>query len=124
MKLLLLLLLTLSQVVFAQSPKQAYEAAKNKEVVLIDVREKDEVTAGMVDQAIWIAKSDIDNNGPQWQSFSKNAKNYKKVALYCRSGRRAGLLIEKFKSLGLDVENLGGLKDFESDGVKIVQPKI
>lgn len=124
MKYILIFVLTVTQFVFAQSPKEAYEAAQKKEVILVDVREKDEVTAGMVDQAIWIAKSDIDNNGPKWQDFAQSASKYKKVALYCRSGRRAGLLLDKFKSLGLEVENLGGLKDFESAGIKIVQPKL
>lgn len=78
--------------------------------ILIDVRELDEVSHGMLDGALWFPLSKIQKD-PQWKiDFIKRTQG-KKIQLYCRSGNRAGVVQKLLKEMGIDSQNLGGYED-------------
>ena len=75
--------------------------------VLLDVRTPAEHQEGYIAGAMLIPLAELESQ----LSDSIPAKNTP-VYIYCRSGRRSGIAVEKLKSLGYsDVHNLGGLDD-------------
>ena len=75
--------------------------------VLLDVRTQEEHQEGYIAGAMLIPLAELESR----LSDSIPAKNTP-VYIYCRSGRRSGIAVEKLKSLGYsDVHNLGGLDD-------------
>lgn len=71
------------------------EALQSPDTVIIDVREKNEYVTGHADQAINMPLSDFETHIPS----IKKMKGTKLV--YCRSGRRSGLAVEKLKQAGV-----------------------
>lgn len=93
----------------------------NKEVKsnaarLIDVRQPDEYAAGHAEDAVLLPLADV-------QSGKLNEPDKtKKIYLYCRSGQRAKQALEALKNQGYtNVENLGGLSDWQNLGGKLVK---
>lgn len=79
------------------------------EIVLIDVRSLGEYESGHAEGAIHISHEDI--SGMIADSVPDQSTP---IALYCRSGRRAAIALEKLKQAGYsNVINLGGLADAE-----------
>ena len=77
----------------------------NKHV--IDVRTIEEWNTGHVEGAIHIPVDEIEN-----RITGAVADHHAHLALYCRSGIRAGLAARKLAELGYDnVENYGGLSE-------------
>jgi phage shock protein E len=74
---------------------------------LIDVRTKVEWKAGHIEGAILIPHYKIKSRiGAVTQDKSAH------IAVYCRSGHRAGIALKALKELGyMNVENLGSLQD-------------
>ncbi|GJJ76563.1 thiosulfate:glutathione sulfurtransferase [Entomortierella parvispora] len=95
---------------------------KDKNVVLIDVREAGEVAQGVIPTSHHIPLANIqealslpDKEFEDRFGFHKPAKN-DEIVLYCRSGRRSGMAFELAKSLGYNgVRNYSGSwLDYES----------
>ncbi|KAG0046818.1 hypothetical protein BGZ83_008013 [Gryganskiella cystojenkinii] len=95
---------------------------KDKNVVLIDVREAGEVAQGVIPTSHHIPLANIQEalSLPEKEfedrfGFHKPAKN-DEIVLYCRSGRRSGMAFEVAKSLGYNgVRNYSGSwLDYES----------
>lgn len=105
----------------ADAPKiAAAEAAKlvaAGKAVLVDIREPSEwKEAGVAAPAVLLPKSDFDGDQKQWKEFlAKNGD--KQVLLYCRSGRRAGVVGAALQEKGVKVANVGGLKDWTDAGL-------
>lgn len=99
----------LSLQVLATDPKVAYDMVQKGSAVIVDVRELDEIQAGIIDKAIWFPKSQLMTNKALMQDF-KSMVTGKKVFLYCRSGKRAESCKEFLKSQDIDAENLGGFE--------------
>lgn len=78
--------------------------------VLVDVREKSEVEAGMISFAKWFPLSTTELD-PDWYLKFKTIAGDKKVLLYCRSGHRAGIMQKKLGNFHVDSVNLGGYED-------------
>lgn len=116
-----------SSLLFAQeypnaiSPEDAYLKIKHESSVLIDVREKNEVALGMAEPAIWYPKSSIDAD---LETFEKELSNFagKEIILYCHSGRRASLIIQKLAEHGFFAWNMGGYQGWLEKGFPIKIP--
>ncbi|MBT8449909.1 MAG: rhodanese-like domain-containing protein [Gammaproteobacteria bacterium] len=111
MKVLLAILLTflLSTVTLAQETKisvdhSGFEAlkAKHSDLLILDVRSPREYQSGYIPGAENIEFSDIN-------TIRKRLKKGQPVILYCRSGRRAGIVAEQLLESGYtDVYHLKG----------------
>ena len=76
---------------------------KDKNYFLIDVRTPAEYKGGYIPSAMLIPYNEIEKHT---QEIPKD----KTVVLYCHSGRRSGIALEKLKSLGYEkLINFGGI---------------
>lgn len=83
---------------------------------LIDVRTPSEYAAGHFAGAINFDSEKVEAG--QLPDISKDAKIY----LYCRSGRRAGIVLTTMQKAGFThVTNLGGVTDVEALGGTLMQ---
>lgn len=83
------------------------ESAANSEVIVIDVRSKEEWDTGHVDRAIHIPHTEIAERVSE-VSDNKDAK----IVVYCAVGGRAGKAKAVLEELGFkNVENAGGYDD-------------
>lgn len=79
------------------------------DVLIIDVRSKEEWDSGHLNQAVHIPHTEIAAKIGD-HALSKDAK----IVLYCKSGGRAGKAKETLEELGfIDVENAGGYDDIK-----------
>ncbi len=103
----------------AVSAKAKADAGK---AVLIDVREDSEIADGMAAPAEWYAKSKIDENEI---AFTKHLGGFsgKEIILYCRSGKRASVVIEKLATQGIKAWNMGGYSDWVAAGFQTKRQK-
>lgn len=103
------------------APAEAAPLVAAGQAVLIDVREPAEWSdTGVAAPAVLLAKSDFDGAQKEWKPFlAKNAG--KQLILYCRSGRRSGLVAAALAQRGLNVANAGGFKDWTAAGLPVRQ---
>ncbi len=79
-----------------------------KDIVILDVREPDEIETGYIDGAVFIPNGDIEEKATQILT-DKN----KKILVYCRSGKRSMEACEKLVKLGFsNVYDFGGIMDW------------
>jgi rhodanese-related sulfurtransferase len=99
------------------TPKAADKLVAEGKAVLVDIREPVEwAETGVVANAVLLPKSDFDGAQKQWKEFlAKNSD--KEVILYCRSGKRAGVVGEALAAKGIKVANAGGFSDWQSAGL-------
>jgi len=105
-----LILFLFTTLVFAQSEMDLIKSGK---AVLIDVREKDEISQGMISDARWIPLSSM--NDEQIKKLKEEFKD-KKVFAYCRSGGRAGKFLKMLELSEEKSKNLGGFEELKSKG--------
>lgn len=99
------------------APKDAAELVSAGKAVLVDIREPAEwAETGVVTNAALLPKSDFDGDQKLWKDFLAKNGN-KEVILYCRSGKRAGIVGAALACKGLKVANAGGFADWESAGL-------
>lgn len=118
-----LVMFILFKFAFAQSidPIKLDEAKKlieNQSAIVVDVREPSEVKEGKLTGAVVIPMSLMNSNK---EEFSKKVDQFSKektILLYCRSGRRSGIVGSELKKLGYKVYNLGGFDSLKSNGFK------
>jgi len=96
-------------------PKAAAALVEKNQATLVDVREEDEVTAGMAKSAQWFPMSKMKDPDAFKAFLAKLPKG--KVIFYCAAGGRAGRAAEQAKALGYDVANMGGFKDWKGAGL-------
>jgi rhodanese-related sulfurtransferase len=103
-------------------PTEAAKRVADGTAVLVDVREAAEWTeTGVAAPAVLLAKSDFDGAQKEWKPFlEKNAG--KEIILYCRSGKRAGVIAAALAEKGLKVANAGGMKDWSDAGLPVRKP--
>ncbi len=99
------------------TPKAAAQLVADGKAVLIDVREPAEwAESGVAAPAVLLAKSDFDGSQKLWKEFlGKNGD--KEIILYCRSGKRAGVVGALLAAQGHKVANAGGFKDWQAAGL-------
>ena len=118
---LLLLVLGFSTALAAEvatitAPEAARLVADGK-AILVDVREPAEwAETGVAAPAVLLPKSDFDGAQKQWKGFLAKVGE-KQIILYCRSGRRSGIVGQALAEQGRAVANAGGLKDWLAAGL-------
>jgi rhodanese-related sulfurtransferase len=99
------------------TPQSAAKLVAEGKAVLVDVREPTEwAETGVVTGAVLLPKSDFDGSQKLWKDFLAQAGD-KEVILYCRSGKRAGVVGTALAAKGVKVANAGGFTDWQSAGV-------
>ena len=108
------------------TPKAAAQLVADGKAVLVDVREPSEwAESGVAKPAVLLAKSDFDGDQKQWKEFLAQTGD-KEIILYCRSGKRAGVIGTALAAKGHKVANAGGFKDWEAASLpvrKVGSPK-
>ena len=103
-------------------PLEAFGLLKNDFAVIVDVREKDELAQGKVKGARWISSVDAEKDTPEWKDFVSKLPKDKQVILYCRSGRRSGLVADLLAKQGYSAMNMGGFSAWEKAGLPVEKP--
>ncbi len=103
----------------AEYKKISSEEAKSiidseKEVIVLDVRTKEEFDTGHIKNAILIPDTDIEKIAPE-KLKNKDAK----ILVYCRSGRRSEIAAKKLIEMGYqNIIDFGGIVDWKYEIVK------
>lgn len=102
------------------TPADAARLVADGKAVLVDVREPSEWhESGVAAPAVLLAKSDFDGAmADNWKSFLAGNGD-KEIILYCRSGKRAGIVGEALAKSGHKVANAGGFKDWQEAGLPV-----
>ncbi len=99
-------------------PKKAFELFQQGKAILVDVREQEELEeGGMVEGAVWMPTSKMDEDNAEWTAFQKSLPKDKAVVFYCRSGNRSGRVAYFFQENGYDSHNMGGFCDWLAAGL-------
>lgn len=90
------------------TPEEAKRIMDSEEVIILDVREKDEYDAGHIKGAILIPYTEIATKASKMIP-DKNAK----ILVYCRSGRRSKIASEQLILIGYtNIFEFGGIIDW------------
>jgi rhodanese-related sulfurtransferase len=99
------------------SPKEADKLVADGKAILVDVREPTEwAETGVAEKAVLLPKSDFDGAQKLWKDFLAQNSD-KEVILYCRSGKRAGVIGATLAAKGIKVANAGGFSEWEAAGL-------
>jgi len=99
------------------NPQDAAALVAANKAVLVDIREPSEwAETGVVASAVLLPKSDFDGPQKLWKEFLAHTGD-KQIILYCRSGKRAGVLGTALLEKGRKAANAGGFKDWEAAGL-------
>ena len=124
MKLLLLALCLITSGLAAEvaqlTPQAAAKLVAEGKAVLVDVREPTEwAETGVAAPAVLLPKSEFDAGLiGAWKDFLAKT-GHKQIILYCRSGKRAGVVAEALAQQGHPVANAGGFKDWQAAGLPV-----
>lgn len=92
------------------------EMMENCDVIILDVREKNEYDAGHIENAILLPLGQIETEAGSVLS-DKDAT----ILVYCRSGNRSKEGAKKLVSLGYtNVYEMGGIQNWQQQGYKVV----
>ena len=96
------------------SVEDAYEMMASQEVVVVDVRTREEHESGHIENAVLVPNESIGSEMPEALP-DKEAT----LLIYCRSGRRSKEAAQKLLSLGYqNVYDFGGVIDWPYELVK------
>jgi rhodanese-related sulfurtransferase len=102
------------------SPEDAYSATLSNRAILVDVREKDEVSeTGIADLAVWLPTSTIETRGQAFNDALRTWPKEQKLIFYCRSGRRSEKSADLFSTFGYRTFNAGSIKDWIDAGLPV-----
>ncbi len=109
---------------FAQSidrvgAKQAYDNFISGNAVILDVREIEEINLGKIKDTKVLPMSLMTKDKNVFDKELDLLSKDKEIYVYCRSGRRSGIVGAYLKSKGYKVKNLGGYSDWEKLGLPI-----
>ena len=94
-------------------PEDAARRASTGDVLLLDVRERDEWTAGHASHAVHLPLGDLDPSA---------VAGDRPIVAVCRSGNRSGKAAAVLAQAGFDVSNLtGGMKAWATAGLPVVR---
>lgn len=95
------------------APADAAKLVADGQAVLVDVREPAEwLQTGVAAPAVLLPQSDFEHDQFEWKPFLAKVAKDKTLILYCRSGRRSGMVGAALAEKGYKVVNAGGLKDW------------
>ena len=97
------------------SQKQALRIMEeDKELILLDVRTKDEYASGHIKGAINIPNETISNTKPALLPDTE-----KTILVYCQSGMRAGKAVKKLKRIGYkNTYSIGGIMTWTGEIIR------
>ena len=96
------------------SAEEAYEMMASQEVVVVDVRTREEYNGGHIENAVLVPNESIGSEMPEALP-DKEAT----LLIYCRSGRRSKDAAQKLLELGYqNVFDFGGVIDWPYELVK------
>jgi phage shock protein E len=98
-------------------PKEAFEMVKQNRAVFVDVRETEELKSGMVKGAIMLPLSLM--NTDAFEEMIQSLPTDKTLILYCKSGRRAGIMGPELDKRGYPVLNMGGFEAARNTGLPV-----
>jgi rhodanese-related sulfurtransferase len=108
--------------VFAQnlptiSPSDALKLSVENKAIIVDVREVEEIMSGKIKGSKEIPLSLMTSDKIRFEKELELLPKDKEILVYCRSGRRSGIVGAKLKEQGYNVKNLGGFTDWEKAGL-------
>jgi phage shock protein E len=107
----------------AIAPDAAAQQMKAGKAIVIDVRERSEIDAGMAEGARWYPTSSIESDPDGFRKFIASLPEDRTLVFYCASGRRSGKAAEiANEDLGRKAANLGGFKDWKAAGLPVTIP--
>lgn len=89
-------------------------------ITIVDVREVDEVKEGKVKGAMEIPLSLMTEHKADFDKKVSELPKDKEIYVYCRSGRRSGIVKEELIKQGYKVKNIGGFETLKSKGLPTV----
>jgi rhodanese-related sulfurtransferase len=105
------------------APAAAAEQVNAGKAVLVDVRERAELDAGMAEGAHWYPTSSIRSDPAAYLKFIASLPQDRTVVFYCASGVRSGKAAEiAVRDGGRKAANLGGFKDWKAAGLPVAAP--
>jgi len=105
------------------SPAEAAAQMKAGKAIVVDVRERSELEAGMAAGARWYPTSSIQSDPEGYRKFLGSLPQDQTVVFYCASGVRSGKAAEiASKEAGRKAANLGGFKDWKAAGLPVTAP--
>jgi rhodanese-related sulfurtransferase len=106
----------------AIAPVEAAQQVKAGTAVLVDVRERSEIDAGMAEGARWYPTSSIQADPDAYRKFIASLPQDKTLVFYCASGKRSGAAAQIAHEQGRKAANLGGFKDWKGAGLPVTAP--
>ena len=105
------------------TPAAAAQRAVEGSAILVDVRERNELNAGMAKGARWYPSSSIEDDPDGYKKFIESLPADRTLVFYCAAGVRAGAAAEiARKELGRRTANFGGFKDWKAAGLPVAIP--
>ena len=104
------------------SPEDAAAQVNSGKAVLVDVRERNELEAGMAQGARWYPTSSIKSDPDAFQKFVASLPSDQTIVFYCASGGRSGKAAELATQQGRNAANAGGFKDWQGAGLPVTAP--
>lgn len=105
------------------SPADAAAQVKAGKAILVDVRERGELDAGMAAGARWYPTSSIKSDPDAYREFLASLPADQTIVFYCASGARSGKAAElAAQEAGRKAANLGGFKDWQGAGLPVTTP--
>ena len=93
--------------------EEEFQLVDSKDVIIVDVRESYEYRNGHIKNAYNISLGKLDSIGDF--GFSKD----KKIIVYCQSGNRSKMALEKLSDMGYtNVFDMGGIQSWEYELIK------
>ena len=103
------------------TPQDAAKLVAEGKAVLVDVREPPEwKDSGVAAPAILLPMSDFNGEQKQWKGFLAKNRD-KQILLYCRSGGRSSAVASALAEKGVNVANVGTLRDWTKAGLPVRQ---
>lgn len=103
-----------SQNIQSINPIEAKKLLDSNKAIFIDVREKDELLSGTIKDSINIPMSLIGTNRNIFNDLIAKLPLDKEIIVFCRSGRRSGIVGKILRKSGLKVFNLGGYEKYKN----------
>lgn len=85
------------------------EILKNREIIFIDVREKEELANGTIEKSLHIPLTELQNHLEELKNLEDKKKT---IIFYCRSGARSQKVVDFLKNKAFNhVYNGGGFNE-------------
>ena len=104
------------------TPAEAAAQVSAGKAVLVDVRERSELDAGMAQGARWYPTSSIKSDPDAYRKFIASLPADQTIVFYCASGVRSGKAAEIAAQEGRQAANLGGFKDWKGANLPVTPP--